>query len=256
MTRARLGQNFLVDEVWQKRIVDLFKPSGLFIEVGPGRGALTEHLRKKFKDFFVFELDAELAEYHRRQSGYSVIFGDFASWDFKLNESEVGRISFIGNLPYESGTAMVRNICEHAPRVDSFLFLLQKEVVERMTAKPRTRDYGSLSVLVQGQFHVEALDVIPAGAFRPQPLVLSQLIRGSRRIESPHPVSLKYFSFLKQSFMHKRKTLKNAWKSFVKPEISNAIFERFQLKSTSRAEELEVDLWPQIYEVFEAWPKT
>jgi 16S rRNA (adenine1518-N6/adenine1519-N6)-dimethyltransferase len=248
MPRAFLGQNFLISEDWQKKIVSYFEPPGEFLEIGPGRSALTQHLLKRFKKFSVIEKDPELAKLHRQNSFYQTLEGDFLDWDFCLEKRPVENFSFIGNLPYETGSAMLGRISERASQISHFVFLLQKEVVERISAKPHTRDFASFTVMVQGQFEIEALDVIGPEFFRPAPEVFSQILRGRRRTTGAHPTDPKYFKFLKRSFLHKRKTLKNAWKGYVEREKLDRIYEVFGFKAMLRAEEVPVDLWPKIFE--------
>ena len=247
MPRTFLGQNFLIDENWQKKIISHFSPSGDFMEIGPGRGAITQHLCNKFSHFYVYEKDAELVKIHSANSKLTVFNGDFLDWDFSIEGRVVENFSFIGNLPYESGSAMVQKICERADQVSSFLFLLQKEVVERICAEPRTSDFASFTVLVQGQFDVRSLDIIPPEAFRPAPQVMSQLVLGVRRQSGRHPIDVDYQKFLKRSFLHKRKTARNAWKSLMDQNTMERVFDKFKLSSTARAEEISVDLWPEIF---------
>lgn len=250
MTSSRpiLGQNFLVDEDWQKKIVDLFEPEGVFGEIGPGHGAITKHLLKKYSAFAVFEKDQKLAAEQKRNSALTVIEGDYLDWDYRLNGKDVRDFSLIGNLPYEAGTAIVKSAVEHSDQVVYFLFLLQKEVTERLCAKPHTRDFGSLTVFVQGQFIVEALDIIPPEAFSPKPKVFSQLVRGRVRKAGAHPKTKEYQKFVQQAFSQKRKTLRNCLKSSVSAERIDQLFHAFQFKPTVRAEEIEVDLWPKVFE--------
>lgn len=251
MSRQRLGQNFLVDSEWQAKIASYFTPAAKFGEIGPGRGELTEHLMKRFEHFCVFEKDERLVELHRSRSDrYDTIAGDFVDWNFELKGAPVENFSLIGNLPYESGTMIVKRVVEHAAQIPHFVFLLQKEVTQRLVAAPQTRDFGSLTILVQGQYHVEGLDIIPPEAFQPPPKVDSQLIRGQRRTSGTHSLSEDYQKFIKMSFMGKRKTLANVWKSQIDRRQSQAIFDKFSLGEMVRAEEIAVDLWPKLYQEF------
>jgi 16S rRNA (adenine1518-N6/adenine1519-N6)-dimethyltransferase len=251
LTRPKLGQNFLVDKDWQQRIIDAFQPKGGFGEIGPGHGELTQHLSKKFSNFTVFEKDREFAKTHRLQTHYKTVEGDFLGWDFCLEEKKVSEFSFIGNLPYEAGTAIVKRIIERADQVDHFVFMLQKEVVDRMMAKPRTREFGSLSILVQGQYDLESIGTVPAKAFDPAPKVLSAVFRGNRRKNGAHPNDPKYHRFLMTAFSMKRKVLKNILKSQISLDQLKDLYKNFQWVDTIRAEEINVDLWPEIY----AWIK-
>ncbi|MBN8553904.1 MAG: ribosomal RNA small subunit methyltransferase A [Deltaproteobacteria bacterium] len=251
MSRQYLGQNFLIDESILEKIASLFKPPGEFGEIGPGHGELTKYLSKKYSDFTVFEKDKNLVPLHKTLKNYRVVEGDFLDWDFNLQNKQIENFSFIGNLPYEAGTAIVKRICERPSQVVHFLFLLQKEVVERLCAKPHTRDFGSLSVLVQGQFDVEALDIVRPEAFNPAPQVMSQLVGGFRRENGAHPVSSKYNQFVQSCFLHKRKTFRNAIKSKFSKEKIDEVFQDFDLKPTARAEEISVDLWPALFKAFQ-----
>ncbi len=245
--RARLGQNFLVDLEWQRKIVGYFETSKFFGEIGPGRGALTQWLKQEHPNFIVFEKDEELVEYHRKVGGYDVVAGDFLDWDFKVNGNAVQDFALIGNLPYEVGTAMIQRIVEHADQIPSFVFLLQKEVVERLAARPKTKAFGSLTVHVQGQYDLEALDIIPPSAFMPRPQVHSQIIRGKRR-SSPHHISKDFSRFVQAAFSQKRKTLRNSLLSSVNKDKIDSVISKFNFSPTIRAEEIAVDLWPAIFE--------
>ncbi|MDB5038939.1 MAG: rRNA ((1518)-N(6)/adenine(1519)-N(6))-dimethyltransferase [Bacteriovoracaceae bacterium] len=247
MSRTFLGQNFLINEKFQQKIVNYFKPTNGFMEIGPGKAALTKHLKGRYKDFYVLEKDRKLAEMHLKNSEYKTIVGDFLDWDFKIQNEPVQNFSLIGNLPYESGSAMLLKISEKADQINHFVFLLQKEVVERICAKPKTSDFASFSVFVQGQFEVEALDIIPPECFDPSPKVFSQIVRGKRRETGRHPLDIEFQKFLKRSFLHKRKTARNAWKSFIDVEKIDQLFEKFNLPPTTRAEEIDLDLWPKLF---------
>jgi 16S rRNA (adenine1518-N6/adenine1519-N6)-dimethyltransferase len=250
MSRQYLGQNFLIDQSALQKIANLFHPPAEFAEIGPGHGELTNYLLKKYPRFTLFEKDTEFVRLHQKAGINKVIGGDFLDWDFTLDGKPVENFSFVGNLPYESGSAIVKRICEHSAEVVHFLFLLQKEVVERICAKPRSRDFGSFTVLVQGQFDVEALDIIPPEAFNPPPKVTSQLVRGTRRKTGAHSTDKTYLQFVQSSFLHKRKTLRNALKSRYSKEKLDQVFSEFQLNPMARAEEIAVDLWPALFKAF------
>lgn len=245
MARVKWGQNFLADEKWQKTIVSYFDPSADFAEIGPGVGAITNHLEKKFGKFPLFEIDRELEKYH---FGRNIIWGDFLDWDFTIDGAQVENFSLISNLPYDSGTKIFLKVCEHSKQISHFVFLLQKEVAERIGAKPQSRDFGSLTVIAQGQYSIQLKDIIPPKAFKPQPEVDSQIIVGRRR-EHPHSLDRSYLQFLKAAFAQKRKTLKNNLKSL--GIDFEALISEFKMPSTVRAEEIDVDVWPLLYKKVE-----
>jgi 16S rRNA (adenine1518-N6/adenine1519-N6)-dimethyltransferase len=246
MNKAFLGQNFLVDEDWQKKIVSYFEPAGAFGEIGPGYGALTQHLEQKYDEFVVFEIDPWIIAEHQNKK-YKVIEGSFLDWDFSLEGKPVQNYSIIGNLPYETGSKMLKNIAEHGHQIDHFVFMLQREVVERVCAKPKTRDFASFSVIVQGQFDVEALDLVGPEFFRPRPKVDSQIMRARRR-KNPHPINKAYLKFLFSCFLNKRKTFRNALKPLYNKEQIDAVYDKYGFGVFTRAEEINVDLWPQLFE--------
>lgn len=249
MSRSFLGQNFLIDESVKQRIVDLFETDGLFGEIGPGEGAITDLLVKKYETFYFFEKDPRLFEkISKKHPQLTGILGDFSKWDYCLKGESVNGFSFIGNLPYEAGSHILKSVAIHSGQVNQFLFMLQKEVVERVCSSHGTSDFGSLSVLMQGQFVMEALDIVPPGAFRPAPKVQSQLMRGRVRTEGRHPLTSEFQKFVQSSFLQKRKTLRNTWKSWLRPEKIDDVFSRFEFLPTVRAEEIKVDLWPKLFD--------
>ncbi len=246
MSRTFLGQNFLVDTQVQQRICDAFKPEGDFGEIGPGRGAITQHLEKKYDEFWVFEKDPKMADLYRTRTKIHLVEGDFVDWDFKLGGIPVEDFSLVGNLPYESGTKMVLRVVEQMPQIKHFVFMLQKEVVDRLCAKPRTSDFGSLSVLVQTFYHLESLFLVPPSAFRPAPKVDSKVVRAFRRPDAP-AVDRAFLKFVHSCFLHKRKMLKNSLRSRFSPDRVAESLRKLGLSDTVRAEEIPVDLWPRFF---------
>ena len=124
MARQIYGQHFLTDLDWQKKIVSLFEPRGDFAEIGPGEGAITQHLAASYKDFFCFEIDPKIKEKHSSEV-YKVVLKSFLDWDFCDDHGQpVSNFSLIGNLPYESGTKMLVQIAAHSSRISHFVFML------------------------------------------------------------------------------------------------------------------------------------
>lgn len=246
------GQHFLVDTKWKDKIISLFNPPNGFAEIGPGKAALTKKLAERYSDFYCFEIDKKMAEFHEGASKYEIILQDFLDWDYSIAEKPVRNFSLIGNLPYESGTRIVLSVVEHADQISHFVFMLQKEVVERMTAVAGSRSFGSLSVLVQSQYEVKASGTIPEKAFRPPPKVKSAVISAYRRRSTPHPNSEAYRSFLRIAFQQKRKSLRNCLKKHFSSEQISEVFEKLKLGAKLRAEELPVDEWPKLFDEFEA----
>ncbi|TVQ80482.1 MAG: ribosomal RNA small subunit methyltransferase A [Bradymonadales bacterium] len=245
--RAKWGQNFLVDSAWQARIVSYFTPEREFAEIGPGRAALTKHLKKKYSSFLLFEIDPQFKEIHTEDSkDYPYYQQDFLDWDFCVESKPVLDFSLIGNLPYESATAMILKIVKHSDQVKHFVFLVQREVAERLASKSGCRAYGSLSVLVQSYYEIELGPVVPPGAFRPAPKVDSQIVVGNRR-EPASSWDSDYAEFLKSCFLYKRKRLLFSLKKRFSEDSIRALYRSQSWSDNLRAEEIPLKEWPKIY---------
>ena len=183
------------------------------IEIGPGRGALTRYLLPRTDELHVIELDPALAAYLR---------GEFASENkLRIHHSDVlevdlsqwGPAAIAGNLPYYITSPIIRKFLELDARFETAVFLMQREVTERLTATPGTRDYGFLTVLTQLICEVELVCHVPRAAFSPPPKVDSAAVRFTRRpVQPPHLADL--LTFVGRCFAQKRKTLRNNLRPF------------------------------------------
>jgi 16S rRNA (adenine1518-N6/adenine1519-N6)-dimethyltransferase len=215
--RKRFGQHFL-EPAWVDKVVRAIdpKPDETFVEIGPGRGALTRPLAARAKAVVAYEIDRDLAAELRDTAppNVTVIEGDFLdrlTSDFRLQTSHL-RVA--GNLPYNVASPIMFKLAElfaaGLPFADATL-MLQREVADRLVAKPGTREYGVLSVLLQHVADVQLILKLPAGAFRPPPKVLSALVRLRFHAPDPPVASPGMFADLVRSvFTRRRKTLSNA----------------------------------------------
>ena len=186
--RKRLGQHFLVDHTALERIADALGPtaSDVVVEIGPGRGALTDLLSQRAKRVIAIELDRDLVPYlrdrYREAGNVDVIERDVLEVDL----AEVAGSEFLlaGNVPYYITTPILFHALE-PPRPVRAVYLVQREVAERIVAPPGSRTYGALSVNVQAVARAELVARVPAGAFRPPPSVESAIVRLTPR---PDPV--------------------------------------------------------------------
>lgn len=219
--KKSLGQNFLIDTNILRKIVDaanLTKSSGA-IEVGPGIGALTEQLARNSKKVVAFEIDQRLlpilADTLSPYDNVKIIHEDILKADVKTiieNEfKDTSDIMVVANLPYYVTTPIIMKLLEEQTPVRGMVVMLQKEVADRMAAKPGTKEYGSLSIAVQYYTQPETVMIVPKTVFVPQPNVDSAVIRLTRR-EKP-PVDVKdesfFFTVTRSSFAQRRKTLLN-----------------------------------------------
>jgi 16S rRNA (adenine1518-N6/adenine1519-N6)-dimethyltransferase len=177
--RKSLGQHFLSDKRILDRIVDALAPTpnDTVVEIGPGRGALTQLLGKRAAKVVAIEYDRALAAQLREQfkdTNVSIVQADVLS--LQLHDVAGGRFLLAGNVPYYITTPILFQALAR-PRPDRAVFLVQREVAERMTANPGGKTYGALSVNLQALARAELLARVAPGAFRPPPKVESALVR-------------------------------------------------------------------------------
>jgi 16S rRNA (adenine1518-N6/adenine1519-N6)-dimethyltransferase len=209
----RLGQHFLKRGSVLARIAEAAcpDPSPLVIEIGPGRGALTRYLAPKAERLIAIEADAALVEHLRGKfadtPNLTVIHGDVLSTDL----AQWGPAVVVGNLPYYITSPILRRTLAMGERLLRAVFLVQKEVAQRLVAAPGSREYGLLSVLTQMRAEAEVLFTVPPAAFAPPPKVDSAAVRlQPRRQEAPWLSAGPGFEeFLGICFRQKRKTLRN-----------------------------------------------
>lgn len=220
--RKRFGQNFLRDPAIIQRIVQAVnpKPGQHLVEIGPGRGAITLPLLKACGRLEVVELDRDLVQplAARAQSiGELVIHQqDALRFDFS-SLAHAGRIRALGNLPYNISTPLLFHLVEQASYIEDMHFMLQKEVVDRMSAAPGSGDYGRLSVMIQYYCNVAPLFLVPPESFDPVPKVDSTFVRLIPWREPPVDVQdiASLTALVRQAFSQRRKTLRNTLKGLL-----------------------------------------
>lgn len=243
--KRSLGQNFLLDPSILSHIV---KAAGSLegrtvIEVGPGPGGLTRHiLDNPIDHLYVIEMDSRCLEIMEELRSYypknlSIIAGDA----LKVDCSQLGKSprKIISNLPYNVSVPLLFQWLEHLDQFESLTLLFQKEVAKRITAQPRTSDYGKLSIMTQWCCDVSMVFDIRPGAFLPAPKVISTLVN-LRPKAHPVKVDPKALQSLTQAgFNQRRKMLRASLKSIVSDPV--ALLEKAGIDQTRRAEELSVD---------------
>ena len=148
------------------------------VEIGPGLGALTQPLVERLGRLIVVELDRDLAQRLRQRPNLQVVESDVLKVDFRQISVDAGaRLRVVGNLPYNISTPILFHLLGHAPLIVDQHFMLQKEVVQRMVAKPASADYGRLSVMLQWRYSMEHVLSVPPGSFEPPPRVDSAVVR-------------------------------------------------------------------------------
>ncbi|MGH9612034.1 MAG: 16S rRNA (adenine(1518)-N(6)/adenine(1519)-N(6))-dimethyltransferase RsmA [Bryobacteraceae bacterium] len=207
----RLGQHFLVRQSVLERIAAAVapEPAGRIVEVGPGKGALTEHLLTRTGQLIAIEIDQVLAHYLRAKFREYQTLSIVESDVLKTDLAQWGPVVVAGNLPYYISSPIFEKVLRLGPLLQRAVFLVQKEVAERVSADPGSRDYGYLTVQTQFLAHAELLFEVPAAAFRPPPKVESAVIRLTPRAVPFAPDTAAFLEFASRCFQHKRKTLRN-----------------------------------------------
>jgi 16S rRNA (adenine1518-N6/adenine1519-N6)-dimethyltransferase len=234
VARKRFGQNFL-EPAWVVKVIRAIdpQPDQTFVEIGPGRGALTRELTARAKAVVAYEIDRDLAAALRATAppNLTIVEGDFLEiasipGDDTPDRAQIAehranpearipnRIRAAGNLPYNVASPILFKLAElyvqGAPIIDATV-MLQREVADRLTAEPGTKDYGVLTVLMRHAAHVTRLLALPPGAFRPAPKVHSSLVRLTFHGPDPPVRDLAVFRTVVRSvFTRRRKTLANA----------------------------------------------
>ena len=242
--RKRFGQHFLTDAGLIDDIVRRVapKPGERLIEIGPGLAALTEPLLERLTHMHVVELDRDLvARLQKRFSAerLTIHSADALEFDF-LNIDATGKTQrkVVGNLPYNISSPLLFHLAEFAPHIDVQVFMLQKEVIERMVAAPSEKAYGRLSVMLQYRYEMEHLFDVPPHAFIPAPKVTSAVVRMYPR--KPEQLLARDEAHLSklvaQAFSQRRKMLRNTLSEMV----TQSQLEACGIAPTARAEELSV----------------
>ena len=220
--KKRFGQHFLTDRHYLARIADAIAPreGDSMVEIGPGTGILTAELAPKLARLHVVEIDRDLAAdlaTRYSEAKLTVHLADALDFDFA---SLPAPLRVVGNLPYNVSTPILFRIAQIAERLEDAVFMLQKEVVERMVAAPDTEEYGRLSVMLQYRFAMALLFRVPPGAFTPPPKVDSAVVLmkplGPGR---PRARDEEFFAkIVMAAFSQRRKTLRNAVRALVPAE--------------------------------------
>ncbi|MBX2809580.1 MAG: 16S rRNA (adenine(1518)-N(6)/adenine(1519)-N(6))-dimethyltransferase RsmA [Cellvibrionaceae bacterium] len=224
--RKRFGQNFLCDQHIIARIIKAIAATGddNLVEIGPGQGALSAPLLSACPSLQVIEIDRDLIP---------VLLAQFAKYpDFHIYREDVLKFDFtplfsskplriVGNLPYNISTPLIFHLLRYTDNdahcIEDMHFMLQKEVVQRLSAGPGDKHYGRLSVMVQYYCQVDYLFTVPPTAFSPQPKVDSAIVRLLPHRQCPHRAenSQHFRHLVNVAFQQRRKTLRNILKPFV-----------------------------------------
>jgi 16S rRNA (adenine1518-N6/adenine1519-N6)-dimethyltransferase len=249
-SRRRFGQHFLVDRRVVTRIIDAIAPreGESIIEIGPGKGALTGPLLERAHHLHVIEIDRDLAQaltLSFSNKALTVHPDDALEFDF----SGLGKnLRLVGNLPYNISTPLLFRFAGYANAIRDAHVMLQKEVAERLAARPSSSDYGRLSVMLQSRFAIEKLFDVAPGAFRPAPKVDSSVVRMAPLAAAPVGEYPLLGKIVTAAFSKRRKVLKNALAELVPLQAWEAV----EINPELRPENLSVEDYLRIARYLEA----
>ncbi len=233
--RKRFGQNFLTDEKIIERIVATIAPKrdDSLLEIGPGQGAMTLPLLECVNKLNVIEIDRDLISILESFKKDNLIINQGDALKFDLDTLPTP-IRVVGNLPYNISSPILFHLLENRAKVKDMTFMLQKEVVERISAPSGSKIYGRLSVMMQAFFEVEMIFVVPPESFEPAPKVDSAIVYLKPLVSSKVKNVEIFEKIVKTAFSQRRKTLRNCLKSLLTQEQTD-------IDLSLRAETLGVD---------------
>ncbi len=242
--RKRFGQNFLIDHGIIRDIVRAVHPQRQdnIVEIGPGKGAITQLLADSCDNLTVIELDRDLVPWLKikfeKHPNFQLFQADALQFDFAQLIKEERPLRIVGNLPYNISTPLIFHLLSYSDRVQDMHFMLQKEVVKRMAAQPGESAYGRLGIMVQYYCAVEDLFDVPPTSFDPAPKVDSAIVRLVPYKDLPHKATnIKTLeNLVNVAFQQRRKTLRNALKQLLGADV----MEQLPIDLGARAEEISL----------------
>ena len=252
--KKKFGQNFLKDINIVKRIVDVSEvdENSLVIEVGPGGGVMTRELASRAKNVLAYEIDTDLEdELYKRLDGFDnveILFQDFLTSDLVSDVAnyKYDKLYFVSNVPYYITTPILLKIIESGLDFSKIVIMVQKEVGERFTTAPGSREYGSITVLLNYFYDVKKEFFVSRKQFVPEPNVDSLIVSFSEKKDRLELKNFKLFEkVLRDSFQFKRKTLKNNLKNYDLKKIEEVLNE-YGFDLMVRAENLSVEIFVKI----------
>ncbi|MBP3059279.1 16S rRNA (adenine(1518)-N(6)/adenine(1519)-N(6))-dimethyltransferase RsmA [Texas Phoenix palm phytoplasma] len=258
--KKQYGQHFLKDINLLRTIVNSSNlENENVVEIGPGKGALTQFIVPKAKQFLAYEIDSSLKEFLKFDlySNFNIIYDDFLNRDLKKDFYKYfkkEKVILIGNLPYYIATPLLFKVL-FLSQVKSFTFMLQKEIALRILSKEKLKSFNFLSVIFQSFTKIQKIKFVKRTMFFPVPKVDSIVLKFEKKTfdkQRQYFLENKFLKFVKASFIQKRKTLinnLNIYFNISKIELLK-FFDKYQISSNIRAEEIDVITFQFISESF------
>lgn len=259
--RKALGQHFLKDRAVLKKILQVISPdeNDLVIEIGAGKGALTFPLAERAGKVIAVEKDPSFIPFLLKRSYQNLMImeKDILRVDFReiisKEEKPKKSVKLVGNLPYSLSSPLLFKLFKDKELFSECIFLLQKEVAERICGQPRSKIYAPLSILFQIYFLVKIHFLVSPDSFSPPPKVDSALISFKRRIQPLFSIDNEehFQKFLRSAFRHRRKTLYNNLKKLNLPiDLINESCQKFSLEKNIRPEQLTISQFVELFNFF------
>jgi 16S rRNA (adenine1518-N6/adenine1519-N6)-dimethyltransferase len=262
--KKSFGQNFLVDKNYIEKIISALKPQAgeTIIEIGAGRGALTEKLLESGANVIAIELERDMIAVLKQQfeelENFYLVESDALKVDFQDLINQKSKIQnqkskLVANLPYYISTAILQKLIEQRALFSEMILMFQLEVVERITAEVGNRERGFLTVYTEAFLEAEKLFEVPPTAFRPAPKVWSAVVRLEPKAETDLRDEKLFREIISAGFAQKRKTILNNLKNAppdLKAKIGDAetLLRQSGIEPKRRAESLDFEEWKQILE--------
>lgn len=252
--KKKFGQNFLKDKRIVKRIVDIsgVDKNSLVIEVGPGGAIMTKELSLRAKNVLAYEIDSDLEEELSVKldgvDNVDILFQDFLTSDINsdISEYSFNKLYFVSNVPYYITTPIILKLIKSNLHFENIVMMVQKEVGERFSTLPGSREYGSITVLLNYFFNVKKEFFVSKKEFVPEPKVDSVVISFNEKNDRLKVNNFDFFErIVRDSFQYKRKNLKNNLKNYNLSVISEVLKE-YGYDLSVRAEMLNVDIFVKI----------
>jgi 16S rRNA (adenine1518-N6/adenine1519-N6)-dimethyltransferase len=257
--KKSFGQNFLVDDNYIDKIIAALSPQSgeNVVEIGPGRGALTEKLLETGAVVTAIELERDMLAFlsgkFKDAANFNLVEGDALKVDFAdliKTENTHSKIKLVANLPYYISTAILQKLIEKRAAFSEMILMFQLEVVERVTARPGNKERGFLTVFVEAFLESDKLFEVPPSAFRPEPKVRSAVVRLVPKEETAIGDEKLFRELISAGFAQKRKTILNNLKN-APPELrarfdAEELLRKAGIESLRRAETLTLNEWIQI----------
>lgn len=250
--KKKYGQNFLNNDSILERIVSSFecKDDTIILEIGPGAGALTKKLVRFKNRVIAFEIDNELKNKLDKidADNLKVVYEDFLNIKLREYFDYNDKICVVANIPYYITTPIVTKFIDEKIIPEEMVLMVQKEVGERLSARPGTSDYGAITVLLNYYFNVEYLFTVDRSNFYPVPNVDSAIIKFKKKDNLVECDYTKLKKLVNDAFKQKRKNLKNNLKNYNLVKIEEILF-KYNFDLTNRAEDLSYEIFVEIVNI-------